>query len=413
MSETSSPAGAVRRGHDAELRHPAGGARRGQGCRVWDADGAVPGPDRRDRGQLARARPPGRGGGGLGQVAEAGPHVQPVPARAPGRARRAAAGLLGADGRVFFANSGTEANEAALKLVRRCQGPERPVIVAAEHGFHGRTMGALALTGKQSIREPFWPVRSDRSVRPFGDAAALDAAVGPDCAAVFLEPTLGEGGVVPAARGYLRRPARPATGPVRCWSLDEIQSGIGRTGTWFAHQAEGRQAGRADAGQGTGRRAADRRLRRLRPVRRAAVARAITAPRSAATRSPAPRRWRCWPRSRSDGLLAQRHAVGEQLPAGLEAVPGTRWSRGVRGRGLWLAIALRPSRCRRPGGRRAASRVPGQRGPAGRDPARAAADPQPGRGGQFLAALPAILDAAWPARRRDAGMEMPHAALPA
>jgi acetylornithine/N-succinyldiaminopimelate aminotransferase len=75
-------------------------------------------------------------------------------------------GLLGGDGRVFFANSGTEANEAAIKLVRRVQGPGRPVMVAAERSFHGRTMGALALTGKDSIREPFGPVRPDRQVRP-------------------------------------------------------------------------------------------------------------------------------------------------------------------------------------------------------------------------------------------------------
>jgi len=81
--------------------------------------------------------------------------------------------LLGGDGRVFFANSGTEANEAAIKLVRRCQGPERPVMVAAENGFHGRTMGSLALTGKASIREPFGPFGITVRFVPFGDAAAL------------------------------------------------------------------------------------------------------------------------------------------------------------------------------------------------------------------------------------------------
>src|ERR1700741_2051581 len=108
--------------------------------------------------------------------------------------------LLGADGRVFFANSGAEANEAAIKLVRRIAGPGRPVIVAAERSFHGRTMGALALTGKESIRAPF-----GLTVRfvPYGDSAALRAAAGSDVAAVFLEPGLGEGGVVPAPEGYL------------------------------------------------------------------------------------------------------------------------------------------------------------------------------------------------------------------
>jgi acetylornithine aminotransferase len=87
--------------------------------------------------------------------------------------------LLGADGRVFFTNSGTEANEAAIKLVRRHQGPSRPVIVAAEGGFHGRTMGSLALTGKESIRQPFGPFGVEVRFVAYGDADALAAAVGP------------------------------------------------------------------------------------------------------------------------------------------------------------------------------------------------------------------------------------------
>jgi acetylornithine aminotransferase len=148
-------------------------------------------------------------------------------------------GLLEADGRVFFANSGTEANEAALKLVRRKQGPGRPVFVAAEHGFHGRTMGSLSLTGKQSIREPFEPFGVDVRFVPPGDADALAAAVGPDCAAVFLEPCLGEGGVVPLPAGYLRTARAICDEAGALLVLDEIQSGIGRTGAWFAFQAEG------------------------------------------------------------------------------------------------------------------------------------------------------------------------------
>src|SRR3984893_6866496 len=148
-------------------------------------------------------------------------------------------GLLGVDGRVFFANSGTEANEAAIKLVRRRQGPARPVFVAAEGSFHGRTMGALSLTGKSSIRDPFGPFGLDVRFIPYGDADALAAAVGPDCAAVFLEPCLGEGGVVPAPDGYLRA-AREACDSVRALLvLDEIQRGVRRTGAWFRHQREG------------------------------------------------------------------------------------------------------------------------------------------------------------------------------
>jgi acetylornithine aminotransferase len=147
--------------------------------------------------------------------------------------------LLGAPGRVFFANSGTEANEAAVKLVRRLQGPGRPVFVAADHGFHGRSMGSLSLTGKSSIRDPFQPFGVEVKFVPFGDADALTAAVGPDCAGLFLEPCLGEGGVVPAPAGYLAaaRAACDAAGALLV--LDEIQSGIGRTGSWFAFQADG------------------------------------------------------------------------------------------------------------------------------------------------------------------------------
>ncbi len=148
-------------------------------------------------------------------------------------------GLLGTDGRVFFANSGTEANEAAVKLVRRRQGEERPVFVAAEHGFHGRTMGSLSLTGKSSIREPFHPFGLEVRFVPYGDPDALAAAVGPDCAGVFLEPGLGEGGVVPAPAGYLRAARAACDEAGALLVLDEIQSGIGRTGAWFAFQAEG------------------------------------------------------------------------------------------------------------------------------------------------------------------------------
>ncbi len=147
--------------------------------------------------------------------------------------------LLDTDGRVFFANSGTEANEAALKLTLRIQGPSRPVIVAADRSFHGRTLGALALTGKESIRAPFGPF--GRTVRfvPYGDAGALREAVGADVAAVFLEPTLGESGVIAPPAGYLRAAREICDQAGALLVLDEIQSGIGRTGNWFAHQGEG------------------------------------------------------------------------------------------------------------------------------------------------------------------------------
>ncbi|WDZ89225.1 acetylornithine transaminase [Nocardiopsis sp. HUAS JQ3] len=146
--------------------------------------------------------------------------------------------LVGGDAKVFFANSGTEANEAALKLVKRAAGPGRHYFVAASHGFHGRTSGALALTGKDAIREPFGPFGMDVRFVPHGDLDALAEAVDEHCVAVFTEPTQGEAGVVPAPEGYLAGVRRICDDTGAAFVLDEIQSGIGRTGRWFAHQAE-------------------------------------------------------------------------------------------------------------------------------------------------------------------------------
>jgi acetylornithine aminotransferase len=148
--------------------------------------------------------------------------------------------LLHQDARVFFCNSGTEANEAALKLVRRAQTPKgRHVFVAADHSFHGRTMGALAVTGKESIRAPFEPFGFEVRWVEYGDANALANAVDDQVAGVILEPTQGEGGVIPAPAGYLAAARRACDAAGALLVLDEIQSGIGRTGSWFAHQAEG------------------------------------------------------------------------------------------------------------------------------------------------------------------------------
>ncbi len=146
--------------------------------------------------------------------------------------------LLGGDGKVFLSNSGTEANECALKLaIKYGKANGRSYFVAAENGFHGRTMGALSLTGKAAIREPFGPFGIDVRFVPYGDADALKAAVDEDCAAVFLEPTQGEAGV-PPPEGYFAaaREICDATGAL--FVADEIQSAIGRTGTWFAFEHE-------------------------------------------------------------------------------------------------------------------------------------------------------------------------------
>jgi acetylornithine/N-succinyldiaminopimelate aminotransferase len=147
--------------------------------------------------------------------------------------------LLHYDARVFFCNSGTEANEAALKIVRRKQGKSRTVIVAADHSFHGRSMGALAITGKESIREPFGPFGLEVRWVEYGNVEDLATVVDDQVAAVFLEPTLGESGVLPAPPGYLAQVRQICDREGALFVLDEIQSGLGRTGAWFAHQAEG------------------------------------------------------------------------------------------------------------------------------------------------------------------------------
>jgi acetylornithine/N-succinyldiaminopimelate aminotransferase len=136
-------------------------------------------------------------------------------------------------GRVFFANSGAEANEAALKLTRRTG---RTHLVAAEGGFHGRTMGALALTSKEAYREPFEPLPGDVTFVPYGDADALAAAVTDRTAAIVLEPIQGEAGVEVPPDGYLRAARDIATEHGALLWLDEVQTGVGRTGRWFAHE---------------------------------------------------------------------------------------------------------------------------------------------------------------------------------
>jgi predicted acetylornithine/succinylornithine family transaminase len=363
---------------------------RGQGCRVWDPDG-------REYLDLIA-------GIAVSSLGHAHPAVVEAVSRQVAEvahtsnlflherelelAERLLA-LLGADGRIFFANSGTEANEAAIKLVRRIQGPQRPVIVAAEHGFHGRTMGALALTGKQSIREPFGPFGLTVRFVPYGDAAALHAAVGPDCAAVFLEPALGEGGVVPAPEGYLRAAREACDQAGALLVVDEIQSAIGRTGTWFAHQAEGIRPDVLTLAKGLGgglpigacvgfgpygggfAKGDHGSTFGGNPVACAAALAVLAT-------------------IEGDGLLAQVTAVGERLVAGLEAVRHPLVA-GVRGRGLWLAIVLTGNRA---ADLEVAARQAGFLVNAVQPDAIRLAPPlilRPAEADEFLAAWPAIL----------------------
>ena len=145
-------------------------------------------------------------------------------------------GHFGHPGRAFFCNSGTEANEAAFKIARLTG---RPKIIACEKAFHGRTMGALALTGQPDKRAPFEPMPPGVEFVPYGDIAALDAAVDENTAAVFLEPIMGESGVVVPPEGYLAEARRITRERGALLVLDEVQTGIARTGTFFAHQAAG------------------------------------------------------------------------------------------------------------------------------------------------------------------------------
>lgn len=140
------------------------------------------------------------------------------------------------EGRAFFCNSGTEAVEAAFKIARLTG---RHKIVACEEAFHGRTMGALALTGQPSKRTPFEPMPPGVVHVPYGDAAALDAVVDEDTAAVFLEPIMGESGVVVPPFDYLAKAREITARNGALLVLDEVQTGIGRTGKFYAHQAVG------------------------------------------------------------------------------------------------------------------------------------------------------------------------------
>lgn len=141
--------------------------------------------------------------------------------------------------RVFLTSSGTEANEAALKLTRRHSAGARPRVLALEGAFHGRSMGALSLTHKAAYREPFEPLPAGVEFLPFGDTEALRAAFAQDgekVAALFVEPIQGEAGVRPLPPGYLALARELTRAHGALLVLDEVQTGMGRTGRWFAHQ---------------------------------------------------------------------------------------------------------------------------------------------------------------------------------
>ena len=224
---------------------------RGEGCHVWDADG------RRHLDLLAGIAVNALGhahptvlAAVTGQIATLG-HVSnffATPAQVALATRLA--GLTGdPDAKVFFTNSGTEANEAAFKLTRMTG---RTKIVSTEGAFHGRSMGALAITHNPKYRAPFEPLPGDVTFVPYGDVEALAAAVDDTVAAVVLEPIQGENGVIVPPAGYLARARELCDAAGALLWVDEVQTGMGRTGSWFVHTAQGVRADVVTVAKGLG-----------------------------------------------------------------------------------------------------------------------------------------------------------------
>jgi predicted acetylornithine/succinylornithine family transaminase len=147
-------------------------------------------------------------------------------------------------GRAFFCNSGTEANEAALKLARRYQAvakkrPERVELIAFEQSFHGRTFGSLSVTGQPKYRDGFGPLVGPVRFLPFGDLAAVRAAITDKTCAVIVEPIQAEGGINLPPPGFLQELRRLTSDTGTVLIFDEIQTGTGRTGTFYAFEGEG------------------------------------------------------------------------------------------------------------------------------------------------------------------------------
>ncbi len=237
------------------------------------------------------------------------------------------------EGKVFLTSSGAEATEAGLKLTRLTG---RSRLVVAEGGFHGRTMGALSLTSKASYRDPFLPLLPDVDFVPFGDLDALAAAVDDTTAAILLEPIQGEAGVVVPPAGYLRRARQLADAHGTLFWMDEVQTGIGRTGAWFAFQHEGIRPDIVTVAKGLGGGfpigaciAVGSFARTFSPGQHGttfggnplAAAVALTVLTVVA----------------ADGLLDRAAVIGQQLQRILAALPGVR---DVRGKGLLIGAAL-------------------------------------------------------------------------
>lgn len=214
---------------------------RGRGTELWDSDG------RRYLDFLAGIAVVSLGHAhpavseAIRQQSETLLHVSNFFANPP--ATRAAAAIntlladaTGAEGQTFLCNSGAEANEAALKLARKFGGRGRHTVVSAFGSFHGRTLATLAATGQPAKHEPFAPMPEGFRHVPFGDTAALAGALDETVAAVLIETVQGEGGVIPASREYLRAIRTMCDERGVLMMVDEVQTGLGRTGSWFGFQ---------------------------------------------------------------------------------------------------------------------------------------------------------------------------------
>jgi acetylornithine aminotransferase len=319
---------------------------RGEGCRVWDADGS-------EYIDFIAGIAVCALGHGHPAVVEAVTrqvkqlaHVSNLYLNEPAvRLAERLVHLLGHDARVFFCNSGAEANETALKLTRRHgrdldPSGNRLEVVAAEGSFHGRTMGALSLTHAPAKREPFEPLPGGVRFVPYGDPEALRTAVNERTAAVFLEPVLGESGVIPPPDGYLAAARQICTDTGTLLVLDEVQSGIGRTGTWFGHEHDKVVPDVITLAKGLGGGlpigaciAVGEAATRLRPGDHGSTfgGNPLACAASLAVIDTI----------ESDDLLTHVSDVGARLAAGVDNhVGNVPLLTGIRGRGLWRALTL-------------------------------------------------------------------------
>jgi acetylornithine/N-succinyldiaminopimelate aminotransferase len=241
----------------------------------------------------------------------------------------------GRPGRVVFSNSGAEANEAAFKLARLTG---RTRVVSTIGAFHGRTMGALALTGQPAKADPFRPLPGEVIHVPYGDVAALESTVDGETAMVILEPIQGENGVLVPPSGYLAAARAITAAHGALLVLDEIQTGMGRTGSWFAHQSEGVEPDVVTLAKGLGGGlplgaclAFGPAAELFRPGSHGSTFGGNPVSCAAALAVLAT--------IESDGLLDNAKRIGERLRRGIEGL-GHPLVAGVRGAGLLLGIAL-------------------------------------------------------------------------